>query len=210
VIRVLIADDHAVVRHGLKRIVSAELDMAVAGEAQNGDELLALARAESADIIVMDITMPGKTGLEALKVLRKEHPRLPVLVLSMHPENQYAVRALKSGAAGYLTKDSAPEELVKAIRKIVQGGRYVSGALAERLAMGLGGDDGQPQHERLSQREYQVMCLLASGKSTSEIAETLNLSVKTVSSYRARILEKMAMKGNGQLTRYAIENQLVS
>jgi two-component system, NarL family, invasion response regulator UvrY len=209
-IRVLIADDHAVVRLGLKRIVSAEPDMDVVGDAQNADDLLALARTVPADIVVMDITMPGKSGLEALRELHVEYPRLPVLMLSMHPENQYAVRALKSGAAGYLTKEGAPEELVKAIRKIVSGGRYVSSALAERLAMGLVGDDGAPQHERLSQREYQVMCLLASGKSTSEVADELGLSVKTVSSYRARILEKMAMKGNGQLTRYAIENQLVS
>jgi two-component system, NarL family, invasion response regulator UvrY len=208
-IRVFIADDHAVVRRGLKRIVSAEVDMAVVGEAQNADELLALVRAEDADIVVMDITMPGPSGLEALKVLHEERPRLPVLMLSMHPENQYAVRALKTGASGYLTKDSAPEELVRAIRKIVQGGRYVSGSLAERLAMGLVADDGQPQHERLSQREYQVMCLLASGKSTSEVAEELGLSVKTVSSYRARILEKMSLKSNGQLTRYVIEHRLV-
>jgi two-component system, NarL family, invasion response regulator UvrY len=209
-IRVLIADDHAVVRLGLKRIVSAEPDMDVVGDAQNADDLLGLARTVPADVVVMDITMPGKSGLEALKELRVEHPRLPVLMLSMHPENQYAVRALKSGAAGYLTKEGAPEELVKAIRKIVTGGRYVSSSLAERLAMGLAADDGAPQHERLSQREYQVMCLLASGKSTSVVAEELGLSVKTVSSYRARILEKMAMKGNGQLTRYVIENQLVS
>jgi DNA-binding NarL/FixJ family response regulator len=153
--------------------------------------------------------MPGRSGLEVLKELRQELPRVRILVLSMHPEDQYAVRALRAGAAGYLTKESAPDELVKAIRRIVAGGRYVSASLAEHLALGLSDDAERSPHERLSDREYQVLCLLASGKSVSDVAEELALSVKTVSTYRARILEKMNLKNNAELTRYAIENHLV-
>jgi two-component system, NarL family, invasion response regulator UvrY len=183
--------------------------MMVVGEAYNAQELLDLARTERADLAVMDITMPGRSGLEALKDLRTEQPRLRVLMLSMHPEDQYAVRVLKAGASGYLTKESAPEELVKAIRKIMAGGRYVSQSLAERLAVGLHADGDHPTHERLSDREYQVMCLLASGKCVSDVADQLALSVKTVSTYRRRLLEKLQMKNNAELTRYAIEQQLV-
>jgi DNA-binding NarL/FixJ family response regulator len=208
-IRLLIADDHAVVRRGLKEILTAESDMVLVGEARSGPELLALARKERVDVVVLDITMPGRSGLEVLKELRQELPRVRILVLSMHPEDQYAVRALRAGAAGYLTKESAPDELVKAIRRIVAGGRYVSASLAEHLALGLSDDAERSPHERLSDREYQVLCLLASGKSVSDVAEELALSVKTVSTYRARILEKMNLKNNAELTRYAIENHLV-
>jgi DNA-binding NarL/FixJ family response regulator len=208
-IRLLIADDHAVVRRGLKEILTAESDMVLVGEARSGPELLALARKERVDVVVLDITMPGRSGLEVLKELRQELPRVRILVLSMHPEDQYAVRALRAGAAGYLTKESAPDELVKAIRRIVAGGRYVSASLAEHLALGLSDDAERSPHERLSDREYQVLCLLASGKSVSDVAEDLALSVKTVSTYRARILEKMNLKNNAELTRYAIENHLV-
>jgi DNA-binding NarL/FixJ family response regulator len=208
-IRLLIADDHAVVRRGLKEILTAESDMVLVGEARSGPELLALARKERVDVVVLDITMPGRSGLEVLKELRQELPRVRILVLSMHPEDQYAVRALRAGAAGYLTKESAPDELVKAIRRIVAGGRYVSASLAEHLALGLSDEAERSPHERLSDREYQVLCLLASGKSVSDVAEELALSVKTVSTYRARILEKMNLKNNAELTRYAIENHLV-
>jgi two-component system, NarL family, invasion response regulator UvrY len=209
VIRVLIADDHAVVRRGLKQILTAEHDMTVVGEAHNGQELLALARKQPMDVVILDIAMSGRSGLETLKELRPEFPRVPVLVLSMHPEDQYAVRALKAGASGYLTKESAPDELVKAIRRIVAGGRYITPGLAEQLAASVSTDTGQAPHERLSDREYQVLCLLASGKSVSEVGDELALSVKTISTYRARILEKMGMKNNAEITRYAIERRLV-
>jgi two-component system, NarL family, invasion response regulator UvrY len=210
VIRILIADDHAVVRRGLKHILSGESNMTVIGEASDGRELIRLVRTHRADAVIIDITMSGGGGLEALRDLRHELPRIPVLVLSVHPEDQYAVRCLKAGAAGYLTKDSAPEELTKAIRRIVTGGRYVSASLAEQLAMGLSIERDQRPHERLSDREYQVLCLLASGKSVSDIAGELALSVKTISTYRARILEKTGLKNNSELTRYAFENRLVS
>jgi two-component system, NarL family, invasion response regulator UvrY len=208
-IRLLIADDHAVVRRGLKQILNAEPDMVVVGEAGNGDELITLARIERPDVYVIDITMPGRNGLEALKGLRDENPRVRALMLSMHPEDQFAVRVLKAGAAGYLTKDSAPEELVKAVRKIVTCGRYVSPSLAEHLAVGLAADNEPPTHEQLSDREYQVMCLLASGKCAGDVADELALSVKTVSTYRRRLLDKLGMKNNAQLTRYAFDKQLV-
>ncbi len=207
-IRILIADDHAVVRRGLRQTVAEEADLAVVGEAANGPELLGLVRKQPCDVVVLDISMPGRSGLDVLKDIKQEHPKLPLLVLSMHPEDQYAVRALKMGAAGYLTKETAPEELVAAIRKVISGGRYVSPSLAERLAIGLTTDVERP-HESLSEREYQVLCLIGSGKSVSEIATELSLSVKTVSTYRARILEKMNMKNNAELTHYAIRNGLV-
>lgn len=208
-IRVLIADDHAVVRRGLVQIVGAEPDMAVIGEAGNAQELLALVRTQHADAVVLDISMPGKTGLEAIKELKQECPKLPVLVLSMHPEDQYAVRALKLGAAGYMTKESAPEELVNAIRKVISGRRYISANLAERLAVTVTTGADQGPHEALSDREFQVLCMIAGGKSISQIGDELSLSVKTISTYRVRILEKMSMKSNAELTRYAIQNNLV-
>lgn len=207
-IRVLIADDHPVVRRGLVQIVSAESDMAVVGEAANVQELLALARKERHDVVLLDISMPGRNGLEAIKELKQERPQLPILVLSMHPEDQYAVRALKLGAAGYMTKESVPEELVRALRKVISGGRYISPSLAEKLAVTVAAGADRP-YETLSDREYQVLCMIASGKVITQIAAELSLSVKTISTYRARILEKMSMRTNAELTRYAIENRLV-
>ena len=209
-IRVLIADDHAVVRRGLKQIVADEYREATIGEAQNAQEVFKFVREQDWDIVVLDISMPGKSGLEALKELKQEYPKLPILILSVHPEEQYAVRALKAGAAGYLTKESAPEELIQAITKALGGGKYVSAALAEKLAFNLEADTEKLAHETLSDREYQIMRMLASGKTVGEIADELALSVKTVSTYRARILEKMKMKSNAELTYYAIKHQLVN
>jgi len=208
-IKILIADDHPVVRQGLKQILSEEPDMEVLGEAQNSQEVLELVRKEDWDIVILDITMPGRGGLDVLKELKHERPKLAVLILSVHPEDQYAVRALKAHASGYMTKDSAPEELVKAIRKILGGGKYISPTLAERLAFDLESGTEKPLHETLSDREFQVMLMIASGKKVSEIAKEMLLSVKTIDTYRARILEKMRMKTNAELTHYAIKHQLV-
>jgi DNA-binding NarL/FixJ family response regulator len=209
-IRILIVDDHGIVRRGLIQIVSGESDMAVVGEAENAHDMLTFLRNQPCDVVVTDISMPGGTALEALKELKRECPKLPVLVLSMHPEDQYGVRALKLGASGYMTKESAPEELVQAIRKVVAGGRYVSPSLAEQLVFEVATDTGRPPDEVLSERERQVLCLLASGKSVTQIADELALSVKTISTYRMRILEKMGMKNNAELMHYAIRNRLVS
>jgi len=207
--RVVVVDDHAVVREGLKRIISENPGMAVTGEAGDGHEALKLIRGGACDVVLLDITMPNKNGLDVLKELRTEVPRLPVLVLSMHSEDQYAVRVLRAGAAGYLTKESAPAKLVQAIRKVVRGGKYVSPSLAEKLVSDLGTDTERPPHEILSDREYQVLCLIASGKTVSEIGAELALSVKTISTYRVRILEKLRMKNNAEITRYAIKERLV-
>ena len=209
-IRILIADDHAIVRRGLKHIVSEQPDMTVAGEAENARQVLDLVRTDEWDVIVLDINMPGRSGLEVLKELRREHPKLPVLVLSVHPEDQYGVRVLKAGAAGYLTKDSAPDELVQAIRKVHRGGKYVSASLAEVLVFELETETDRPRHKSLSDREYQVMTMIASGKTVGEIGEELSLSVKTISTYRARVLGKMKMRTNAELTHYAIQKQLLS
>ena len=209
-IRILIADDHAIVRRGLKQIVSEQPDMTVGGEAGNARQVLELVRTDKWDVIVLDINMPGRSGLEVLKELRREHPKLPVLVLSVHPEDQYGVRVLRAGAAGYLTKDSAPDELVHAIRKVHRGGKYVSASLAEVLVFELGTETDRPRHKSLSDREYQVMTMIASGKTVGEIGEELSLSVKTISTYRARVLGKMKMRTNAELTHYAIQNQLLS
>lgn len=208
-IRILIADDHPVVRQGLKQMLADEPDMEVAGEAANASELLEKVRREPWDIVLLDITMPGRGGLEVLKDVRREHGKLPVLVLSMHPEDQFGLRVLKAGASGYLTKDSAPEELVKAIRRVCGGGKYISQLLAEQLAIHLDTSEPGPPHESLSDREYQVMCLIASGKRVGDIAKDLALSVKTISTYRLRILEKMVLKTNAELTRYAMERGLI-
>jgi DNA-binding NarL/FixJ family response regulator len=208
-IKVLVADDHAIVRRGLIQILTEHADMAVVGEAQDAQELFAQARAQDWDIGILDVSMPGRGGLEVLKDLKSEFPTRPVLILSVHPEDQYAVRALKAGAAGYLTKDSAPGELVTAIRKAMQGGKYVSPTLAEKLAFNLAPDPDRLPHETLSDREYQVLCAIASGKTVSEIADEMTLSVKTISTYRARILEKMQRKNNAELTHYAIQHKLV-
>jgi len=208
-LRILIADDHAIVRQGLKQIVAETRDIVVAGEASNGQELLDKIRVDDYDVVVLDITMPVRNGMDVLKQLRSERPRLPVLILSIHSEEQYASRALRAGASGYLTKESAPDELVIAIRKVSLGGKYISSSLAEKLAFELEIGREQTPHERLSDREYQVMCMIASGKTVTEIAQELSLSEKTISTYRSRILEKMKMKNSAELTYYAIKNQLV-
>jgi len=208
-LKIFIADDHAIVRQGLKQIVTETGDMVVAGEASNGQELLNKIKETDYDVVVLDITMPGINGLDALKQLRSERPTLPILMLSIHPEEQYAVRALRGGASGYLTKESAPDELVVAIRKVSSGGKYVSPSLAERLAFEMEAGHQKELHDTLSDREYQVLCLIASGKTVTEIARELSLSEKTISTYRSRILEKMNLKNNAELTHYAIKNQLV-
>ncbi len=208
-IRVLIADDHSIVRQGLRQILSETEDLAVSGEAGNGVEALQQLRQASYDVVLMDVSMPDRNGIDALKMIRKEFPRLPVLMLSMYPEEQYAIRALKAGAAGYLNKQSAPEQLVTAIRQVASGKKYVSASLAEELANAITDDDDRPLHERLSDREYQTLCLIASGKTLTQIGEELNLSVKTVSVYRARLLEKMRLSNNAELTHYGLKHGLV-
>jgi two-component system invasion response regulator UvrY len=208
-IRVLIADDHPVVRRGLRRILEDEAGMEVTGEAENAQETLDLASDKECDVLVLDIEMPGRSGLDVLKELKKRQPKLPVLVLSIHPEEQFAVRVLRAGAVGYLTKESAPEELIKAIRAVQGGGKYISASVAEELANELERPAGKAPHETLSDREFEVLQMIASGKSVSQIAKELSFSVKTISTYRARILAKMGMKTNAELTHYAIENKLV-
>lgn len=208
-IRVLIADDHAILRRGLKEILMRELEGAVCGEAQNTQEVLSQVRSQAWDLVILDVTMPGRSGLDVLAELKERRPKVPVLVLSMHPEDQYAKRVLKAGASGYMNKESAPEELIKAIRKVLAGGRYVSAALAEKLAVSLGAEGGQPLHERLSDRELEVLRMMGLGKTISQIAEELHLSVTTVSTYRARILEKMNMKTTAELIHYAVRSGLV-
>ena len=208
-LRILLADDHAVVRQGVKQILAEAFAQAAFGEAQNAHELLELVAKERWDIVVLDLTMPGGNGLEALKQIKHDHPQLPVLILSMYPEDQYAVRTIRAGAAGYLNKESAPEELVQAVRKIVGGGKYVSAALAEELATELDKTSGKLPHETLSDREFQVMRLIAAGKKSSEIAEELSVTMSTVNTYRMRIFEKMKMQSNVELARYAIENGLI-
>src|SRR5437667_2974138 len=208
--RILITDDHAVVRQGLKLILADHFRRAVFGEARNAQEALNRVWKEKWDVVILDITMPGRSGLDVLKEIKRSRPKLPVLVLSMHPEDQFAVRMLKAGAAGYLTKEGAGEELVGAIKKVVGGGRYISPALAERMASYLAIDVQKAPHERLSDREFLVLRMIASGKPVSQIARELSLSVATVSTYRARILEKMDMKNNAELTHYAIQKELVS
>lgn len=208
-LRVLIADDHAIVRQGLRQILSDTPDLEVAGEADNGVAAIQLARQQPWDVMLMDVSMPDRNGIDALKIIRKEFPRLPVLILSMYPEDQYAIRALKAGAAGYLTKQSAPEQLVHAIRQVASGKKYVSAALALELADAISDDSERPPHEKLSDREYQTLCLIASGKTLTQIGEELNLSVKTVSVYRARLLEKMRLHNNAELTHYGLKHGLV-
>jgi DNA-binding NarL/FixJ family response regulator len=208
-IRVLIADDHAIVRQGLRQILSDTEDMVVAGEASNGVEVVQMVRAGHFDLVLMDVSMPDRNGIDALKLIRKELPKLPILVLSMHPEEHYAIRALKAGAAGYLTKQSAPDLLVHAIRQVANGKKYVSAAVAEQLANAIDEDLDKPPHDKLSDREYQTLVMISSGKTLTEISEELNLSVKTVSVYRARLLEKMRMKNNAELTHYGLKHGLV-
>jgi DNA-binding NarL/FixJ family response regulator len=208
-INVLIADDHALIREGLKKILSDEPDMTLVGEAINVAGLLKQLERLVVNIVLLDITMPGESGLDAVKELRQKYPHIPVLILSFHPEHRFAVRALKAGAAGYITKQSATEELVQAIRKIVGGGKYVSSALAEELAAELDVQTNKLPHETLSDREFQVMRLIAGGKKSSEIAEELAVTMSTVNTYRMRILEKMKMQSNVELARYALEHKLI-
>jgi two-component system invasion response regulator UvrY len=208
-IRVLIADDHPIVREGLKQILSETDDILVVDEAANGQEVLSLAWNNNYDVVLLDISMPGRDGLEVLRELKHQKPKLPVLILSMYPEEHYAIRVLRGGAAGYLTKSSAPDELISAIRRVAAGRKYISTSLAERLTYELDRDAERPVHESLSDREYQVMNMIASGKTIKEIADELCLSVKTVSTYRSRILEKMNMKNNAEIVLYAVQNKLV-
>ena len=208
-IKILIADDHAIVREGLKQIVAEEKDITVAGEAENSVQLMELLAKEKWSLIVLDINMPGKSGLEALKDIKIQYPDLPVLILSMFSEDQYGIRAIKAGASGYLKKVSAPTELVTAIRKIVSGGKYINQSLAEKLAEKFGKTEKELPHDKLSDREFQIMCNIALGKSAEEIADELSLSINTVYTYRNRILEKMSMKSNVELTQYVLQNKLV-
>lgn len=206
---ILLADDHSIVRRGLKEILLEEFPDANFQEAADGQELIRKMRAEKFDVIISDVSMPGKSGLEALKVIKAESPTIPVLVLSIHPEELYAIRVLKAGASGYLTKESAPEELVKAVRMIMSGRKYITPSLAEKMASNLDNDLSKLPHELLSDRELDVLKLIASGKTVSDIAHELSLSVNTISTYRSRVLEKMNLKSNSELTFYAISNNLL-
>jgi two-component system invasion response regulator UvrY len=208
-IRVFIADDHAIVREGLKQILAESRDIIVAGEAENGVDAIKLFRKAKCHVMLLDISMPDRSGIEVLKQVKKEHPEMAVLMLSMHREDQYAIRSLKAGAAGYLTKQSAPNELVVAIRQVAAGQKYVSAALAQELASQVGDSHDAAPHEALSDREYQTLTMIASGKTVSAIAEELSLSVKTISEYRSRLLVKMKLKNSAELTHYAIKNGLI-
>jgi DNA-binding NarL/FixJ family response regulator len=208
-IKIIIVDDHRIVREGLKQIISDTSDMSVVDEASNGQEAINKIRNNDCDVMLLDISMPGRSGLEILKEIKNELPKLSILILTMHPEEQYAVRVLRAGASGYLTKESAPDELIEAIRKVSDGGKYISSTLAEKLAFNLEIDTGKPFHQTLSDREFEVMCMISSGKTVTEIADEMSLSVKTISTYRTRILDKMRMKTNAELTYYSIKNDLV-
>ncbi len=205
--RVLLVDDHDVVRKGIRAILEDRFAGIAVAEASNGDDALA-ATEQPFDVVVLDLSMPGRSGIDLLSEIKHRHPKLPVLVMSLYGEEQFAVRALRAGAAGYLTKSAASEQLISAFERVVRGGRYISETLAERLAVAAGGDTGAP-HDRLSDREFEVMRGIASGESVGEIAERMHLSIKTISTYRARLLEKMGMATNSELTRYALQNGLV-
>lgn len=207
--RIIIADDHTIFREGLKQVIAKTATMTVAGETADGAELLAIIRNEEFDLVILDISLPGRSGLDILNDLRAIRPKLPVLILSMHPEEQYALRAMRSGAAGYLTKGSSSQELIEALQRIAMGKKYVSPSMAELLADRFGSDTEKPLHESLSDREFQVMCMIAQGDTPKRIAEALMVGIKTVNTYRVRILQKMGMKSNADLTRYAIEHKLV-
>jgi two-component system invasion response regulator UvrY len=207
--RILLADDHAVVRQGIKQIISTAFAQASFGEARDLKELHNLIYNQTWDVLILDLAFPDGNGLEILKQVKKDYPDLPVLILSMYPDDQYAVRTIRGGASGYLSKESAPEELVQAMRKIISGGEYITTTVAEQLVQYARHEDDQPPHKYLSDREYQVLCLIASGKELKEISQELALSTKTISTYRSRLLLKMNMKTNAELTHYAIQNGLV-
>ena len=207
--RIFVADDQVVVREGIKRIIADTSDMVVVGEAKASPDIVSQVNAQPVDVVILDVSLPGGNGLEVLQELKQTQPWVPVLVFSSHPEYHYAVRAFKAGAKGYLTKDSQPEELLQALRKVAQGGCYASPALAEQLILSMAQEAEQPLHARLSNREYQVLCLLASGKTVSAIGEELALSVKTISTYRGRLLEKLQMRTTAELIHYAIQQRLV-
>lgn len=207
--KVLIADDHAIVRKGLKQIIHEEYPQALIEEASNAEELIHKTMLDTWDVIITDLSMPGRSGLDALRQIRESFPKLPVLVLSMHPEDQYAIRVLKAGASGYINKDSAQEELIVAMNKVLNGKKYISSRVAEQMAEAIDDNSNKAPHETLSDREFDVLKMLASGKAVSEIADMLSLSSTTISTFRARILEKMKMKSNADITRYALENQLI-
>ena len=208
-IRVLLADDHAIVRSGLKEILEATGDIVVAAEATNGHEALAKVRETEVDVAVVDLSMPGRSGIELIKLMKAERPKIRVLVLSMHSEEQYAVRAVKAGASGYLTKESAADELVAAIRRIAGGGAYISPETAERLVHDTSAEKSGPPHRQLSDREYEVFKMIVAGKAVTDIAQRLNLSVKTVSTHKARILQKMGLASQADLVRYAVTHNLL-
>lgn len=208
-IRILIVDDHVMFREGLKQILAKHRDMNIVGEVGNGTDALQSIRSDEYDVVVLDISMPGQSGWDILNEIKLEKPGLAVLILSMHPEDQYAIRMLKAGASGYISKESVPEELILAIRKVASGGKYVSPTLAEKIAYALDAHSDKLPHQMLSNREFQVMSMLASGKSLKEIAEELSLSEKTITTYRARILEKLNLRNNVELTHYVIENKLL-
>lgn len=208
-IRIVLADDHLIVRRGLKQILGEEADFQVVGEAADGTETLQWVRDAAFDVLVLDMSMPGRSGVELIKLIKAEKPKLPILVLTMHQEEQYAVRAIKSGAKGYLTKESAPEQLVSAIRKLASGGAYITPGVAERMAMDFGAPADEAPHKQLSDREYQIFEMLVAGKAVSAIADALCVSVKTVSTHKARILQKMRMASTAELIHYAIEHSLV-
>lgn len=208
-IRIMIVDDHPILRAGLKTLLSEHPDMEVTGEAGSGSEAVKMVQQAEYDIVLLDVTMPDMNGVDALKQIQRHRPELPVLMLSMHPEEQYAINLLRSGASGYVPKEGAPEQLVAAILTVMKGRRYVSPAVADMLAADLDGEANKPLHTTLSEREFQIFCKLAAGQAVSEISTDLNLSVKTVSTYRSRILGKMNMKNNADLTYYAIKNGII-
>ena len=207
-IRVLIVDDHTIVRKGVYYLLEEPDDIQVVGEAGNAEEMFHIIREKSCDVVLLDISLPGRSGIDALKQLKKTNPEMAVLILSMYPEDQYALRVMKSGASGYLTKESVPEELIRAIRRIYKGKRYISAGLAEELANHVSGTDSELPHKQLSDREYEVMMKIVSGESLTQIAEELSLSIKTISTYRSRILDKMNKRNNSELIKYVIEHKL--
>jgi two-component system, NarL family, invasion response regulator UvrY len=207
--KILVVDDHAVVRRGLQQIVSDSLDVVLVNEAKDGDEAVAQVQKSRYDLVLLDISLPGKTGIDVLKELKALQPDLPILMLSIHPEEQFAIRALRAGASGYLTKACPPEELISAIRKVLSGEKYISANFAQRLISNLDKDNSSVSHQSLSDREYQVMCMIAQGKSPKQIGSELKVSIKTVSTYRSRILEKLKMQSNAEITRYCLEHELI-